>query len=312
MAHRTTPQDHPAQDLHAVDGAPAAAPDGAPQSAAAHDGVFARLRRRWSRRPLRYFAGLAALVLGVVILALPAAYVVEMPGPTQDVLGKSDGKDVIQVTGVPVHRDKGRLLLVTVNASGVPGYPVSNAEVLWAWADPHMEVMPQEVMFPAGQSAEEYAKESDEQMASSQDAAVTAGLDYAAKLGVDTKDAKVTMHVDDIGGPSAGMMYALGLVDLLTPGNEANGQVVAGTGTIDAEGKVGSIGGIDLKMIGARRDGATWFLAPAANCSEVVGKVPEGLRDVRVSTLQEAYDALVAIGKGQGASLPQCSASDGK
>lgn len=112
-------------------------------------------------------------------------------------------------------------------------------------------------------------------------------------------DADVSMHIEDIGGPSAGMMYALGLVDKLTPENEANGVTVAGTGTIDKSGKVGAIGGIDLKMIGAQQDGATWFLAPAENCDEVVGHVPNGLRDAKVSTLEEAYTALVKIGKGE-------------
>ena len=60
-------------------------------------------------------------------------------------------------------------------------------------------------------------------------------------------------------------------------------------------------------MQGAKRDGATWFLAPASNCDEVVGHVPSGLRDVKVSTLDEAYKALVAIGEGKGNSLPHCT-----
>lgn len=79
------------------------------------------------------------------------------------------------------------------------------------------------------------------------------------------------MHVDSIGGPSAGMMYTLGLIDKLTPANESGGKTIAGTGTIDKDGKVGRIGGIELKMLGAKRDGATWFLAPASNCLDVAG-----------------------------------------
>ena len=115
------------------------------------------------------------------------------------------------------------------------------------------------------------------------------------------------MHVDDIGGPSAGMMYALGLIDELTPQNESGGKTIAGTGTINDKGEVGAIGGIKLKMLGAKRDGATWFLAPKSNCDEVVGHVPSGLRDVQVSNLNEAYDALVAIGEGRGDELPHCT-----
>ncbi|MCG2799262.1 MAG: PDZ domain-containing protein [Cellulomonas sp.] len=119
----------------------------------------------------------------------------------------------------------------------------------------------------------------------------------------------VTISIDGIGGPSAGTMFALGIIDRLTPQDEANGQVVAGTGTIDVTGAVGEIGGIRQKLAGASRDGAAWFLAPSGNCSEVVGHVPDGLRVVSVSTLHQAREALVAIGAGEGDSLPTCTAS---
>ncbi|WP_342770127.1 S16 family serine protease [Xylanimonas allomyrinae] len=116
----------------------------------------------------------------------------------------------------------------------------------------------------------------------------------------------VAIRIEDIGGPSAGMMFALAIIDRLTPEDELNGQVVAGTGTIDVDGAVGPIGGIEQKMHGAVRDGADWFLAPESNCGEVVGRVPDGLRVVQVSTLAEARHAITAIGAGEGASLPTC------
>lgn len=258
--------------------------------------------------PARYFAGSLAMLLSVVVLCLPSAYAVEGPGPTANVLGETNGKAIITVAGADTHDDGGKLLLVTVNASGVPGYPVTNAQAVWAWLDPDQTVMPQEAVVPVGQTAEEYQKESEQEMSSSQTAATAAALAYAKKLGLDTDGVKVTMHVDDIGGPSAGMMYALGLIDKLTPENETGGKTIAGTGTMSKDGKVGAIGGIRLKMLGAKRDGATWFLAPESNCDEVVGHVPQGLRDVKVSTLDDAYRALVAIGKGEGDDLPHCVA----
>lgn len=257
--------------------------------------------------PARYFTGAFAVLLSIIVLCLPSAYAVEGPGPTADVLGEADGKTVITVTGADTHHDSGKLLLVTVNASGVPGYPVTNAETLFAWLDPNHTVMPQEAVVPVGQSAEEYQRESEQEMTSSQDAATAAALAYAATLGLNTDGVNVTMHVDDIGGPSAGMMYALGLIDKLTAANETGGATIAGTGTMDKSGKVGAIGGIRLKMIGAKRDGATWFLAPESNCDEVVGHVPDGLRDVKVATLDEAYQALVAIGEGKGDTLAHCT-----
>ncbi len=117
---------------------------------------------------------------------------------------------------------------------------------------------------------------------------------------------QVSIRIEDIGGASAGTMFALGIIDLLTPQDEANGAIVAGTGTMDLAGRVGRIGGIRQKMAGAARDGAAWFLAPADNCPDVVGHVPDGLRVVRVATLHEARQAMVAIGAGTADNLPTC------
>lgn len=120
----------------------------------------------------------------------------------------------------------------------------------------------------------------------------------------------VSIRIDQIGGSSAGTMFALGIIDKLTPEDEADGEVVAGTGTMDLNGAVGPIGGIRQKMAGALRDGAAWFLAPAANCGDVVDHVPDGLRVVRVETLHEAREAVEAIGAGTADDLPTCTAAD--
>ncbi|GAA1886459.1 YlbL family protein [Lapillicoccus jejuensis] len=117
---------------------------------------------------------------------------------------------------------------------------------------------------------------------------------------------KVTIDAGDVGGPSAGLMFSLGLYDLLTPGSLTGGQKVAGTGTIAADGTVGPIGGIRQKMAGAREAGATWFLAPKDNCSEVVGHVPDGMTAVKVDTFDDAEAAVTAIGENEVASLPHC------
>ncbi|HET9256518.1 MAG TPA: PDZ domain-containing protein [Pseudonocardiaceae bacterium] len=108
----------------------------------------------------------------------------------------------------------------------------------------------------------------------------------------------VTITLADVGGPSAGLMFALAIVDKLTPGPLTGDRFVAGTGKIDPDGKVDPIGGIPLKMISAREAGATVFLVPAANCEEAVGRAPAGLRLVRVATLTEAVHALDEIRAG--------------
>ncbi|MPV51089.1 MULTISPECIES: PDZ domain-containing protein [unclassified Pseudactinotalea] len=118
---------------------------------------------------------------------------------------------------------------------------------------------------------------------------------------------QVTVDVEDVGGPSAGTMFTLGIIDRLTPGDLTGGHVVAGTGTISLTGRVGPIGGIVQKLWGAHRDGAEFFLAPVANCAEVVGNVPDGLHVAAVSTAAEARDAVEAIAAGDGRELPGCS-----
>lgn len=114
----------------------------------------------------------------------------------------------------------------------------------------------------------------------------------------------VKFSVGDIGGPSAGMMFALGIVDMLTPMNLTGGKFVAGTGEITAAGNVRPIGGIQQKMIAARNAGATVFLSPAGNCSDTAGAVPSGLRVVKVSTLSQAISDLEAIKAGK--TVPSC------
>ncbi|AZH78078.1 ATP-dependent serine peptidase containing a PDZ domain protein [Microbacterium sp. Y-01] len=117
----------------------------------------------------------------------------------------------------------------------------------------------------------------------------------------------VTIQLDNVGGPSAGMMFALGIIDTLTPGELNGGENVAGTGTIDAEGTVGPIGGIRQKLYGARDAGAEYFLAPASNCDEVVGHVPDGLQVIRTATLDESLEALEVIADGGDVdALPTC------
>jgi len=114
----------------------------------------------------------------------------------------------------------------------------------------------------------------------------------------------VKIRVGDIGGPSAGLMFALGIVDKLTPGNLTGGRFVAGTGEISAGGSVSAIGGIQQKMAGARQAGATLFLTPAANCPDTAGAVPAGMRLVKVRNLASAVSALHALAAGR--SVPSC------
>ncbi|WP_327737289.1 PDZ domain-containing protein [Streptomyces nojiriensis] len=129
---------------------------------------------------------------------------------------------------------------------------------------------------------------------------IRAGTDHTFPFTIDIKLA-------DVGGPSAGLMFALGIVDKLTPEDLTGGKFVAGTGTIDDAGKVGPIGGIQMKTIGARKAGAEYFLTPAENCASAASHVPDGLTLVKVSTIDDAAKALEKISKGDTAGLPRCT-----
>ncbi|GHB19157.1 hypothetical protein GCM10010331_01330 [Streptomyces xanthochromogenes] len=130
---------------------------------------------------------------------------------------------------------------------------------------------------------------------------IQAGTDHAFPFSVDIKLA-------DVGGPSAGLMFSLGIVDKLTPEDLTGGKFVAGTGTIDDTGKVGPIGGIEMKLIGARQAGARYFLTPKDNCAAAASDIPSGLTLIKVDTIHDARQALDKIRTGDTAGLPSCSA----
>ena len=132
-------------------------------------------------------------------------------------------------------------------------------------------------------------------------------LGLSLKISVDSP-VEATFGLSDVGGPSAGMMFALGVVDEITPGSLTGGKDISGTGTIDMTGQVGPIGGIQQKMAGARESGSTFFLAPASNCNEVTGHEPKGMQVFAVNTLHEAIAATEAIASGNTSGLATCSA----
>ena len=133
----------------------------------------------------------------------------------------------------------------------------------------------------------------------------TIGVDLDEHRAVHVDLHMVSINGQAVGGPSAGLMFALGIYDVMTPGSLTNGQTIAGTGTIGPDGTVGPIGGIQQKLLGAQRNGARVFLTPAANCPEARRAVPPGLRLVEVNTLDEAVRYLAGIGQGR-SDPPSC------
>ncbi|GGK45274.1 PDZ domain-containing protein [Nocardia camponoti] len=322
------------------------------------------------------------LALGVAGSAIKVPFVALGPGPTVNTLGDVDGKQVVDVTGVPVDPTSGHLNMTTVSVRD----GLNIFEAFGFWASGEHGLVPRAEVYPPGVSREEVDESNKQDFEDSESNAEVAALRYlkmpivvlvrsladdgpakqvlevgdelvsidgtaitspeqvidivspkapgtvvnvAYRRGDAERSASITLaprpkdpnkgmlgltpaeggrppmnvsfHLADIGGPSAGLMFSLALIDKLSPGELNGGRFVAGTGTIDHDGKVGPIGGIQYKMMAAREAGAETFLVPADNCAEARQRVPEGLRLVKVDTLDTAIGALSMIDQGRDA-----------
>lgn len=345
-----------------------------------------------SRRNLTLFvAGAAVLVLVCVAALIPVPYVTMKPGPTFDTLGKFENKPVIEIgSGVETYPTDGSLRFTTVSVTSA-GARLSLGQAVSAWFDSQESVVPRDVIYPDGQTAEEAEQETSLQMSSSKSiseavALREAGYDVAVSVekpiaengpaagklragdtivavdgkkvhspddvitaiapldpGTDVdisyrrggrkrdvtlttepnpKDksmSRIGVGVDydfpvsiknnvgeDIGGPSAGTMFALAMYDELTPGSLTGGDVVAGTGTIADDGGVGPIGGIQQKIAGAAAADATVFLTPAGNCAEAAAGDDHGMKLLKVKSFEQAVESLEALADDPDAEVPLC------
>ncbi|MFI0231476.1 S16 family serine protease [Streptomyces sp. NPDC017086] len=248
-------------------------------------------------------APVVALLATAVFAPLP--FSVAQPGMTANVLGENQGTPVITVSGAATRKTSGQLRMTTIEATG-PDARVSLADVAGNWFRTDRAVMPRDAVYPSGDTVKEIEKHNEAQMRQSQDAATQAALRY---LGLGTGRVRVSLRLADVGGPSAGLLFSLGVIDKLDGdgrgGDLTGGRTVAGTGTIDADGRIGAVGGVALKTQAARRDGATVFLVPRAECADAQAELPKGLRLVPVTTLKGAVGSLVALEQGKGA-VPSC------
>lgn len=234
----------------------------------------------------------------------PLPYTIAQPGSTANVLGEDKGTPVITIAGAPTRRTKGELRMTTIVATG-PSADVDLGDVVDAWFRTDQAVLPRDSVYPPGKSDKAVEEHNLRDMEKSQDAATSAALAY---LGENPAKVKVTLHLADIGGPSAGLLFSLGIVDKLdgdgAGGDLTGGRTVAGTGTISTDGKVGAVGGVSLKTQAAKRDGASVFLVPKGECSDAKAELPKGLRLIPVTTLRGAVDSLRALVKG--GKVPSC------
>ena len=243
---------------------------------------------RYSSLPIAVKAVIVAF-FGLALFA-PLPFVVVMPGGATDVLDK-----VISIKSEHAYKPNGSLYLLAVRVTS-PSSPMFSGEIVYGWANADQRIFPRSVLYPDHVSAKVIDKEAKVDMTTSQDKAKIVALAYMKKNYPQLPSVApslITLDVKDTGGPSGGMIFTLGVIEELTPQDLLKGRKVAGTGTIDLTGKVGPIGGIDEKLIAAKRAGATIFLAPFANCSEVTS-VPDGITLFAIRTIDDAVNALSA------------------
>jgi PDZ domain-containing protein len=265
---------------------------------------------RFSPLPKVVTATLGIFFLLATIAPLPFAIV--LPGQAQNIF-----KGVITIKDLTTYPATGRIDLMSIRVTN-PDTWIFGPELIYSWLSSERTVYPKSAIYPPGTSAEEESKQAKADMVGSQDKAIIAAVNYlqshseilapdfkalsAADLKIvntraDALDPmKIKFKVAQTGGPSGGLVFSIGLVELLTEIDLMQGRHIAGTGTINDRGLVGPIGGINEKILTAKRAGATLFFAPVDNAEEI-GNVPQGIKVITVATLAQAVSYLESTRK---------------
>ena len=244
-----------------------------------------------------------ALFFGCAFLA-PLPFVVLMPGNAQNVLDQSAKEKTIALSktapdSLKLYPSDGNLYLLSILITNPAAY-VTGVELLYSWMKSEYAVMPRSLFYKDGRSAEAEKAIAKTEMVDSQIVAKSVALEYLEKnypqsSTVEIKPSDLNISLAKTGGPSGGLAFAIGIVELLTSENVLQGKSVAVTGSIDSAGKVGSIGGVAEKILAAKKAGATLILVPQANCQDLapnIATIPSGIKVAAVSSLEEAMAAL--------------------
>jgi PDZ domain-containing protein len=252
---------------------------------------------RHNRLP-RLATALLTLFFGLALFA-PLPFVVLTPGNAQDVLNKVITPAKGALNPPKFYGSDGHIYLLSILIT-TPNAYVTSAELIYSWIRSDYSVMPRSLFYKDGTSAATEKVVAKTQMVDSQLSAKSAALNYLQSYYPDLKAGQIkpsdiSISLAKTGGPSGGLAFALGVVELLTPENILRGRSVASTGTIDAKGNVGGIGGVAEKILAARKAGATLILVPESNCKDLapgVATIPKGIKIAAVGTLNEAITAL--------------------
>ena len=244
-----------------------------------------------------------AIFFGCAFLA-PLPFVVLMPGNAQNVLDQKAEVKTITLSksataALKIYPSDGNLYLLSILITNPSAY-VTGTELIYSWMRSDYAVMPRSLFYKDGRSAEVEKEIAKTEMVDSQIVAKSVALEYLNKFYPQTstvaiKPSDLEISLTKTGGPSGGLAFAIGIVELLTSENILQGKSVAVTGSIDSAGKVGSIGGVAEKILAAKKAGATLFMVPEANCKDLapnLATIPPGIKIAAVGSLEEAIAAL--------------------
>jgi PDZ domain-containing protein len=234
-------------------------------------------------------------VLLTLTLALPLVIPVNF-----DLINPGEGRPLfpklLSVASPETYPVDGQMFLLSIWVTN-PETEILGYQVLRCWAKSDCVVVPRSVVYQEETDDKAEIALGKKEMSQSQSAALSATKALFTKYHPDIdlgnlSDSSIKISLKNTGGPSGGLIFALGLTELLTPENILRGRKIAATGTITPEGRVGAIGGVEEKVIAARRAGVEIIFISRQNCDEIPQKV-EGVKVVAVSSLEEAYQELM-------------------
>ena len=250
---------------------------------------------RFTRAP-RTFTYFFSITMAIALFT-PMNFVIITPGDPSPLFPKilsiKDSKGADEIKSYPAN---GQLYLLTILVTNPDTYVVGSAVTgCWVWGD--CVVVPRSAIYQRDTNNQKELAVSKKEMDTSQNVAFSAAKNQLASRfpeidlsRVDESSVKVSLK--NTGGPSGGLIFALGIVELFTPTDILQGRKIAGTGTISATGEVGPIGGVVEKIIGAKQVGAELLFISKANCDELPSQV-EGITVIAVESLDQAVAFLV-------------------
>lgn len=248
---------------------------------------------RFSRTPL-----LVRLLFFFVIalpLATPVNFVVIQPGEAAPLFPKILKINKEYQQRISTYKPDGQMYLLSIWVSN-PDAKVLGAEIVQCWVRSDCAVIPRSAVYEKGTDTKTEVKKATAQMKKSQNTAIVAAKSLLAKNFPEVETSELgtgalNVSLKNTGGPSGGLIFALGLTELLTPEDLLQGRKVAASGTVSNSGKVGPIGGIAEKVIAAKEAGAELLFMSRDNCEDLPTDV-SGISVIAVATLQDALNHL--------------------